>query len=137
MIWKIIFWLFLVIGLPLIIRFPFKDGNGIYDYLGAMMFVLSLIVIYGNAYRTAIGNKAIAITVFFIILAMVSYITYILVLALIGSNEIGEKIGISLSLLFALIYISPIFRYAFMSNEIWSKKHIKSHNQGKPQNVTS
>lgn len=130
--WKVVFWLFLVLGVFEVLKFPIQENINIYNFLGLMLLMFSLIVIYGNAYQIAIGNKKFAITVFSINLIVIGYISFILILTLINSIGVGEKVWVVLSILTAFVYILPIYRYAFMSNDLWNKTHIKSLKNGTP-----
>lgn len=124
--WIIIFWFLLALSVPVIFGLPFRKNIEIYDVLGLLLLMLTMVAIYGNAYQIVIGNKFFAITVFAVNMVTIGYISYILLASLFSTDSLGEKMGIIISFIIAIIYMLPITRYAFMSKTLWEQTHNKS-----------
>jgi membrane protein YdbS with pleckstrin-like domain len=118
-IWKDIFWACALLFVAYLLVSPFSAAGGPWDIARLIAIGLSLIPIYGYAYRVAIGSQAIAILIFGCNAIFVALASLLALYALItnGSLLILFLVVVFLALSFAYLY--PQYRYAFDSEDLW------------------
>ncbi|WP_105255721.1 hypothetical protein [Pseudoalteromonas sp. T1lg75] len=119
--WKITFALFCIMYLISVIRLPFSDTLTISDFIGAITGGLTLIPLYGFAYKIAVGSKLIAKLIFafngFIaILGIVLAALYLL-----NNFNFWQLLVTFIFLGFLYGFMYPQYMYAFRSQELWAK----------------
>jgi hypothetical protein len=117
--WKDIFWACALLFVSQLVTIPFNSGGTLWDVARLIASGLSLVPLYGFAYQVAIGNKAIAISIFgysaiFLIIALLLAV-YVLITE--WSLFILFLIFLLLAVSFAFLY--PQYKYAFDSDDLW------------------
>ena len=117
--WKILFGVVAAFFILELVSMPFKTSLDFGDLIGMIFSGLTLIPLYGYAYKLRIGNKYIAATIF-IVNAIVMAIGLIYALALLIANFNGYAVTVFVAVLVcSYLYLLPQYRYAFQSNSIW------------------
>jgi len=103
----------------------FQETFTIDSALSLVIGGLSLISIYGYAYRVAVGNRVIAIVIFLVnllgVLAVSPSVAELLWASIQQGDGVIQIIVTVLAIGFTYAYLLPQYRYAFSSSELWQK----------------
>lgn len=118
-LWKVIFWLLVLLTAKDAIGLMFSGDTAPLDIIALAVSSLLLIPYYGYAYQVAIGWKLFW-QICFVASCLIGVYGWVLFFEAFLSNPnfisfIFLSLGIGLTL---LIFIPP-FRYAFKSNNVW------------------
>ena len=121
-IWKDIFWACVLLFVVQLATIPFSSASTLWDAVRLITSGLSLVPLYGYAYRVAVGNKAIAFLIFSFnaILLTIALLLAVYVLVTEGSLFILFLVSLLLAVSFGFLY--PQYKYAFDSDDLWIKE---------------
>jgi len=125
--WKFVFGFALFLYLIDLLSIPFRNEISPKDFVGLIVFGITLIPMYGFAYNVAIGSKRIAIAIFIFNALWIPYGLYFTVIMFIAYPGVFQAIFSCLGLFFLWVFIYPSFMYSFKSNELWNNKATSLH----------
>ncbi len=99
----------------------FQNRQSVEDTIETLINGFSLIPVYGYAYQVAIGSKGIAIVIFSINFLAILFVSYLAVVFMLNNLSISSFASTVVSFLVFAVIIYPMYKYAFHSNELWSK----------------
>ena len=119
-VWKEIFWACVLLFACQLVTTPFSSSGSFWDVVRLIASGLSLVPLYGYAYQVAIGNKAIAITIFGYnaIFLAIAFLLAVYVLVTEWSLFVLFLLVLLLAVSFAFLY--PQYKYALDSDELWA-----------------
>ncbi len=120
-IWKILFVLLLLLFILNVMGLSFQNRQSVEDTIETLINGFSLIPVYGYAYQVAIGSKGIAIVIFSINFLAILFVSYLAVVFMLNNLSISSFASTVVSFLVFAVIIYPMYKYAFHSNELWSK----------------
>jgi len=119
-LWRFVFCIVaLVVGVSFIST-PFNNPK-LQDFIGLILGGMSLIPLYGYAYNVAIGSKKISIAIFVLNIPGVCYGALLAVLYFLSSPSITQFLLSSIGLSIFLLFIYPLYAYAFKSQQLWTR----------------
>ena len=118
-IWKDIFWACVLLFAAQLATTPFSSAGTLWDAGRLVTSGLSLVPLYGYAYRVAIGNRTIALLIFGYNAILLTVTLLLAVHTLITGGSVFILFLVSLLLAVSFAFLYPQYKYAFDSEDLW------------------
>jgi len=119
--WKIIFWAMAAIFALQIINVPLNDNHSLNEAISLILTGITLMPVYGYAYKVVIGTRAIAIIIFGINFLALIPATYMAITYTIANFGLVQLFFTAVGTFIVFMFFYPIYAYAFASKELWDK----------------
>jgi len=120
-IWKDIFWACALLFVIQLGTTAFSSAGTLWDVARLIISGLSLVPLYGYAYRVAVGNRAIAILIFGYNAIFVTVALLLAAHALITGWSLFILFLVVLLVALSFVFLYPQYKYAFDSDDLWGE----------------
>jgi hypothetical protein len=121
-VWKDIFWACALLFVIQLATTPFSSGDSLWTVARLVFSGLSLIPLYGYAYQVAIGNKAIAFSIFGLNAVLLTLALLLAAHGLITGGSLFVLFLVLLLLAVSFAFLYPQYRYAAHSDNLWDAR---------------